>query len=197
MSNKYLTKKMVMATFDPSSNGSERPVGAHGLGVTIPDAAIVTNAFVEVVTTFASAGADAGTIALHIEGANDLVAALAISDAANIWDGGIHSTKIPWGATDTYLSTDLTAVAPGGDDFALQVVLAEGGAGNFGFTNANEGDTALSALAAMQTRFRVFAERGTPNFIKTTAAREITATVGAQVLTAGKLNVYVEYVHVE
>lgn len=186
-----------MATFDPTSNGSEREIAAHGLGVIIPDAAIVINAFCEVVTTFTSAGADAGTIAISIEGANDIVAALAISDGANIWDAGIHSTKIPWGATDTYLSTDLTAIAPGGADFALQAVLAEGGAGNFGFTLANEGDTALSALAAMQQRFRIFVERGTPNFIKTTANREITATVAVQKLTAGKLNLYVEYVQGE
>src|SRR5688572_9982316 len=82
--------KIAVATFDPSANTGERTIAAHGLGVYLPDNAIITRAWVDVVTTFTSAGADAGTIALHAQAANDIVAAIAISDASNVWDAGIH-----------------------------------------------------------------------------------------------------------
>ena len=65
-------------------------ISAIGLGVTIPDNAIVTGGFVEVVTTCTSSD-DSGTMALHIQTANDLVTATAISAGTNIWDAGIHS----------------------------------------------------------------------------------------------------------
>ena len=82
--------KVAVATFDPSGDTTKRPVAAYGLGVHLPDNAIVTRAWVDVVTTFTSAGADAGTIALHVQGANDLVNAIAISDGSNVWDAGAH-----------------------------------------------------------------------------------------------------------
>lgn len=82
--------KIAVATFDPSANTGERTIAAHGLGVYLPDNAIVTRAWYDVVTTFTSAGADAGTIALKVQGANDLVSAIAISDGTNIWDAGAH-----------------------------------------------------------------------------------------------------------
>jgi len=103
---------------------------AIGLGVTIPDNAIVTGGFVEVVTTCTSSD-DSGTMALHIQTANDLVTATAISGGSNIWDAGIHS------------------IVPAGT-----------------------GATA----------------------IKCTAAREITATIATDAFTAGKLNVWLQYV---
>jgi hypothetical protein len=86
-------KKMAVAIFDPSANSGERTVAAHGLGVYIPDNAVITNVFVDVVTTFTSA-TDAGTIALHAQAANDIVAAIAISDASNVWDAGIRGSKL-------------------------------------------------------------------------------------------------------
>jgi len=105
-------------------------ISAIGLGVTIPDNAIVTGGFVEVVTTCTSSD-DSGTMALHIQTANDLVTATAISGGSNIWDAGIHS------------------IVPAGT-----------------------GATA----------------------IKCTAAREITATIATDAFTAGKLNVWLQYV---
>ena len=65
-------------------------ISAIGLGVTIPDNAIVVGGFVEVVTTCTSSD-DSGEMALHIQTANDLVTATAISGGSNIWDAGIHS----------------------------------------------------------------------------------------------------------
>ena len=83
-----------MATFDPSGNTLQRPIAAYGLGVFIPAKAFITRAWVDVVTTFTSAGADAGTIALSIEAADDVVAAVAISTAGDVWDAGAHGSKI-------------------------------------------------------------------------------------------------------
>lgn len=77
--------------FNPSANTGERTVGAHGLGVTIPAKAIIVGGVIDVITTFASAGADAGTIAVSVEGANDIVSAIAISDGTNPWDADIRA----------------------------------------------------------------------------------------------------------
>ena len=84
--------KIAVATFDPSANTGERTIAAHGLGVYLPDNAIITRAWYEVITTFTSAGADAGTIAVKAQGANDLVSAIAISDGTDVWDEGFHGT---------------------------------------------------------------------------------------------------------
>lgn len=122
-------------TFDPSANAGERTIGAHGLGVTLPDNALVMFGHLEILTTFASAGADAGTIALSIQGANDLVTATAIS-SGTFWDAVANKVMVP---------------------------------------------DALNAA-------------GVATAIKLTAAREVTATVASQALTAGKLVGWLYYV---
>lgn len=121
-------------TFDPSANAGERTIAAHGLGVTIPDNAIILGGGVEILTTFASAD-DSGTIALHIQSANDLITATAIS-SGTFWDAVAYKGIVP------------TALELGGVATA----------------------------------------------IKLSAAREITATVGTQALTAGKLVGWLIYV---
>lgn len=87
------TKYVATAVFDTagtdSSGAANTTVAAHGLGVYLPINAIITNAYVDVITTFTSA-ADSATIALSVEGANDLTAAIAISNASNVWDAGLH-----------------------------------------------------------------------------------------------------------
>ena len=96
----FLEKKMVQVVFDTASTDSagvaNTTVAAHPSGVFIPDNAIITNAFYEVNTLFTTAGADAGTIGIGVEnaaaGTEDLVVAIAVSDAGNVWDAGIHST---------------------------------------------------------------------------------------------------------
>jgi hypothetical protein len=86
--------------FDPTTNSGERTVAEHDLGVTLPDNAVVVGGFVDVVTVFVSnSGADSATIALHLETANDIVTAVAIS-AATDWDVGLHSV-IPAGTGAT------------------------------------------------------------------------------------------------
>ena len=71
----------------------------NGESLTIPAGAIITDSWYEVETTFQSddgavggGNADDATIALHIVGANDLVSAIAISNATNVWDDGMHGT---------------------------------------------------------------------------------------------------------
>lgn len=142
-----IVEEMAVATFDPSANTAQRPIAAYGLGVFIPTNAIIVDAWIDVVTTCASAGADAGTIALSLESANDIVAAIAISDASNVWDAGRRGTKIGSYAT------------------------------------SGNAETALVQAASRAG-----------SYVKTTAIRELTATVAAQALTAGKFNVYVKYI---
>jgi hypothetical protein len=139
--------KVAVATFDPSGDSSMRGVGAHGLGVYIPNKAIITRVLVDVVTTFTSTD-DSGTIALHAQGAGDIAAAIAISDATNVWDAGIHGSKI--------------------------------GFPNFGADAAHDSAVEVAALFGA-------------SMLKTTAIREITATVAVQALLTGKANIFVEY----
>jgi hypothetical protein len=146
--NGTVVRELAVATFNPSANTGERTVAAHGLGVYLPTKAIITNVFVDVVTTFTSA-TDAGTIALHAQAADDIVAAVAISTAGDVWDAGIHGSKI--------------------------------GYPNFGADAAHDSAVEVAALFA-------------GSMLKLTAAREITATVAVEALTAGKANIYVSYV---
>ena len=144
-------KQVACAIFDTAKNDSSgvanTAIGAHGLGVFIPIGAVITDAWIDVKTSFTSAGTNAGTIAVKCEGAGDLVAALAISDASNIWNAGVRGTLVGMTALD---GNSLTRIA-----------------------NA-------AAVAA--------------TLIKTTAEREITVTTAGQVLTAGKMAIFVEYV---
>ena len=79
----FLGKRIIKVVFDTAGTDSagvaNTTIAAHPSGVFIPDNAIVTNAFYEVNTTFTSDATDAGTIAISIEGADDVVAAIAIS----------------------------------------------------------------------------------------------------------------------
>jgi hypothetical protein len=144
-----VVREMAVATFDPSANSGQRTAAAHGLGVYIPDNAIITKAWVDVVTTFADGASDNATIAIHVQSADDIIAAIAISDATNVWDAGIHGSKI--------------------------------GFPNFGADAAHDSQVEVAALFAA-------------THLKMTAIREITATVAVHALTAGKANIYVEYV---
>jgi hypothetical protein len=54
-------------------------IGAHGVGVTIPAYGIVIGGFYDVNTPFTSDSTYAGTLAISVEGANDILNAVAIS----------------------------------------------------------------------------------------------------------------------
>ena len=98
--------RLARATYDFAEHGGA--IGAHGLGVTLPDNAIVVGGFVDVVTTCTTAGADAGTMAIHVQTAGDIVAAVAVSTAGNAWDAGLHAI-IPKADTPETTGIKLTA----------------------------------------------------------------------------------------
>lgn len=123
--------RIARATYDFAVDGGA--ISTIGLGVTIPDNAIITRAWYEVITTLTSA-TDAATIALSIptDDVAGIVAAIAISDASNVWDAGIFE--------------------------AIQT----GTVANFS--------------------------------TKTTAARELSAVIAVEAVTAGKFILFAEYV---
>lgn len=61
-------------------------VSLLGNNVKIPDTAIITRTYYKVYTTFTSTTTDNATIALSLNGANDIVTATAIKTAGDIWD---------------------------------------------------------------------------------------------------------------
>lgn len=89
----YFVKKRVKVSYAynglDSSGVANSTVASHGTGIYLPDNAIITGGFYDVITTFTSA-TDAATIALTSESAGDLRAAVAISNGANPWDAGEH-----------------------------------------------------------------------------------------------------------
>lgn len=73
--------------------------GAVGTGLIIPKGAIITDMFYDVITTLKSwdgawgaGNEDLATVALSLLAANDLVSAVTIADAGNVWDAGIKGT---------------------------------------------------------------------------------------------------------
>ena len=84
-------KQVASATYDVSG-GDDGSVGAHGLGVYIPDNAIITRVWYDVITTFTDGADDSATIALGLEtqDVDAFTVAIAISAATNVWDAGIH-----------------------------------------------------------------------------------------------------------
>ena len=80
-------KHVARATYSYADDGGA--VSTIGLGVYLPDNAIVTRAWYEVITTLTSNSAnDAATVALTIptDDANGIVAAIAINDGTDPWD---------------------------------------------------------------------------------------------------------------
>ncbi len=72
-------------TFDVEAEDSagelNSAVGAHGVDVSLPAHAIVVGGFYDVNTPFTSENTNNATIAIHIESANDIVTATAVSNA--------------------------------------------------------------------------------------------------------------------
>jgi len=87
--DKLLAHRIARATYDFATDGGAQ--GTIGLGVTLPDNAIVVRAWYEVLTTLTS-NTDAATISLDIptDDPAGLLAAIAINDGTNPWDAGHH-----------------------------------------------------------------------------------------------------------
>ncbi len=122
-----IVSRWAKAEYDFATDGGL--VSAIDLGVTLPDNAIVVGGFYEVITTATSSG-DIATGALSLEGADDILVAVAIG-------------------TGTPFDAGNRAIVPSG-----------------------VGTTA----------------------VKLTAARALTFTIAVEAFTAGKFNVYLEYV---
>lgn len=79
--------------------------GALGTGLVIPNNAIITNCWINIETTckswdgaWGAGNEDAATLALSIEGANDLVSAISIA-TGTIWDASVAGTLAGSGTT--------------------------------------------------------------------------------------------------
>jgi hypothetical protein len=101
--------RVAKATYDFAVHGGA--IGAINLGVTIPAKAIVCGGFIEVLTTCTTAGADAGTMAISVEGANDIVTATAVSAGGDIWDAGKRAI-IPKANTPELTGVKTTVARP-------------------------------------------------------------------------------------
>lgn len=149
MAQEFLTKRVAKATFDATGG---KATGSYGTGLIIPKGAIVTDCFYNVRTTFTTASADAGTIALTIQSAGDVKAAIAVSDATNVWDAGLHCGLLGSPAVGSNAST-------------------------------------LDAGTAL-----LYSAKKASSLLLLTANREVTVTVATQALTAGVMDIFVEYV---
>lgn len=113
--NPFLTEKVIKATWDvtthPSFTGGALAAGSYrpnAGSLQIPAGAIITDVLVDVETTCETASADAGTAALGYTGATGaFVAAIAVSDASNVWDAGVKGSLVGSFALD---GNALTAV---------------------------------------------------------------------------------------
>lgn len=79
-----------------------KATGTHAIACTLPTKAIVTRVDYEVITTFTSAGDDA-TIALTLQSAGDIVAAVAIKTAGDAWDAAVPKVTKVDGTTAKYI----------------------------------------------------------------------------------------------
>jgi hypothetical protein len=91
---------------EDSAGAANSAVGAHGVGVTIPDAAIVVGGFFETNVVFDSA-AHTATIAIHVNAANDIQTAAAVSGAP--WSTTGRKAIVPKANTPESTSIKLTA----------------------------------------------------------------------------------------
>lgn len=81
------------AEYDPSGGDAATADSLFDTTIEIPDNAVIVGGLVDVITTFTSAGGDAATLAIQTESADDIVAAVAISDGTNPWDQGLQVIK--------------------------------------------------------------------------------------------------------
>jgi hypothetical protein len=93
--------RIAVARFTPKTVAGSRVQGAHGLGIYIPDNAIVTKAYYHVVEQPTSANSLA-QIAIHVNAANDIQTATVITDAK--FTAGIKA-GIPVGTAATMIKT--------------------------------------------------------------------------------------------
>jgi hypothetical protein len=98
--------RVAQATWDFAVDGGA--VSAIDLGVTIPANSIIIGGIVDVQTTCTTAAADTGTGAISVEGADDIVAAVAV-ETGTPWDQGLQQV-IPATAANAVKTTTAKAI---------------------------------------------------------------------------------------
>lgn len=98
--------RIASATWDFDVDGGA--ISAIGLGVTIPANSLILGSVIDVQTTCTS-GTDAGTGALSVEGANDIVTAVAIGTGTP-WDQGLQVGIPKWTAATMVKTTAAAAI---------------------------------------------------------------------------------------
>ena len=83
--------RIARATYDFAVDGGTHNT-SYDMGIDLPDNAVITRAWYEVITTFTSADSDAVkmSIGLPTDDDNGIVAFTAISTTGDIWDAGYH-----------------------------------------------------------------------------------------------------------
>ena len=86
-----LQTRIARATYDFAVDGGTHNT-AYDMGISMPDNAVITRAWYEVITTFQSGGSDAVkmSIGLPTDDANAIIAFTAISTTGDVWDAGDH-----------------------------------------------------------------------------------------------------------
>lgn len=112
--------RVAQVLFDPVGNG-QTAIDDHGLGITLPDNALVVGGFLDIIETFTSA-ADSATVAISIQTANDILSAVAISSGTSL-DAG-RKAIIPKVNTPESTSIKLTANREVTASVAVQVLTA-------------------------------------------------------------------------
>ena len=79
--------RLATAQFEYNFADDGGVIGDIVLDAKLPDNAVIVGGMIDVETTLTSA-TDAATVALKVEGANDIVLAVAISAGGNPWDAG-------------------------------------------------------------------------------------------------------------
>lgn len=108
------------AKSDPAG-AANTAVGAHSVGITIPAHSLIVGGFVDVNTVFTS-GDSTATIALSVEGANDIIAAAAVSGAP--WSTIGRKAIIPKTNTPESTSVKTTTARAITATVAVQVLTA-------------------------------------------------------------------------
>jgi len=116
-----LPRRIARATYDFAEHGGA--ISTIGLGVTLPDNAIVIRSWYEVITTLTSA-TDAATVSIDIpvDDVAGILAAIAIDDVANPWDAGLKEAIQD--GTAANFSTKTTAARELSITIAVEAVTA-------------------------------------------------------------------------
>lgn len=88
-----------------SADAANSAVGAHGVGVTLPIHAIIVGGFVDVNTAFT--GETGAALAIHVQGANDIISSAAVSGAP--WSTIGRKAIVPKANTPESTSVKCTA----------------------------------------------------------------------------------------